>query len=138
MAEDLGIKDGNRGTKAGQAWRRENPRNKGSEIALYGCFGSPYNKDHNMFGSILGPPIYGSPHMCLLSPKTISCCFFSFCCFQLYRKGAWAMVLRTSAVRASCKPETSLKTSRLLVNSRGPRDQQGVLEHASSWTSDPT
>ena len=26
-------------------------------------FGSPYNKDHNIFGSILGPPIYGSPHI---------------------------------------------------------------------------
>ena len=26
-------------------------------------FGSPYNKDHNVFGSILGPPIYGSPHL---------------------------------------------------------------------------
>ena len=26
-------------------------------------FGSPYNKDHNIFGSILGPPIYGSPHL---------------------------------------------------------------------------
>ena len=25
-------------------------------------FGSPYNKDHNIFGSTLGPPIYGSPH----------------------------------------------------------------------------
>ena len=25
-------------------------------------FGSPYNKDHNIFGPILGPPIYGSPH----------------------------------------------------------------------------
>ena len=39
-------------------------------VARYGCFhkvgahfGSPYNKDHNIFGSILGPPIYGSPHM---------------------------------------------------------------------------
>ena len=26
-------------------------------------FGSPYNKDPNIFGSILGPPICGSPHM---------------------------------------------------------------------------
>ena len=26
-------------------------------------FGSPYNKDHNIFGSILGSPIYGSPHI---------------------------------------------------------------------------
>ena len=26
-------------------------------------FGSPYNKGHNIFGSILGPPIYGSPHI---------------------------------------------------------------------------
>ena len=26
-------------------------------------FGSPYNKDHNIFGSILGPPVYGSPHI---------------------------------------------------------------------------
>ena len=26
-------------------------------------FGSPYNKDHSILGSILGPPIYGSLHM---------------------------------------------------------------------------
>ena len=26
-------------------------------------FGSPYNKDQNIFGSILGPSVYGSPHM---------------------------------------------------------------------------
>ena len=30
-------------------------------------FGSPYNKDHNMFGFILGPPIYGSPQVGSLS-----------------------------------------------------------------------
>ena len=26
-------------------------------------FGSPCNKDHQIFGSILGPPVYGSPHI---------------------------------------------------------------------------
>ena len=26
-------------------------------------FGSPCSKDHNLLGSILGLPIYGSPHM---------------------------------------------------------------------------
>ena len=26
-------------------------------------FGSPYNEDHNIFGSILGPPVCGSPHI---------------------------------------------------------------------------
>ena len=32
-------------------------------------FGSPYNKDHNIFGSILGAPIYGSPHISRAWPK---------------------------------------------------------------------
>ena len=41
----------------------------------YGCFqklgahfGSPENKDHNIFGSILGPPMYGSPQISIIKP----------------------------------------------------------------------
>ena len=36
-------------------------------------FGSPYHKDHNVFGSILGPPIYGSPHWLFLSIEALGC-----------------------------------------------------------------
>ena len=31
---------------------------------LTALFGSPCNKDHGVLGSILGPPIYGSTHLC--------------------------------------------------------------------------
>ena len=38
------------------------------------CLGSPYNKDHNVFGPILGPTIYTIPY--LLQKRFIDCCRF--------------------------------------------------------------
>ena len=34
-------------------------------------FGSPYNEEHSIFGSILGPPVYGTPHMIIITTLSL-------------------------------------------------------------------
>ena len=68
-------------------------------------FGSPYNKDHNIFGFILGPPIYGSPHIPFeRAIETLQ---------KSYANPAVAAAVSLAApgftgLRLGCKPRTSL------------------------------